>query len=175
MKRAAPLVAIVVLAGWTAKAQVVRYIDGIFVAPRGGAPIELIAYAEQMSTGRLKMANGSLEDAPFVHELVSVLTSLPHWQPIGVLVTSTELFADDRAERRTLSYSVAKLNVYALGIRIADLERREKIEQLLKAVRASYDKPGFAFIVMSSDGYIRYYPMRLTAMEQSAASPDSQP
>lgn len=166
MKRAACVAAIVALGGWGLEAQVVRYIDGIFVAPRGGAPIELIAYAEQTSTGRLSMANGSLEDAPLVHELVSVLASLPHWKPIGIMVTSTELFADDRAERRTLSFSVAKLNVYALGLRIVDLERREKIEDLLRAVRASYDKPGFAFVVMSSDGYIRYYPMRLTPMEQ---------
>lgn len=50
-------------------------------------------------------------------------------------------------------------------MRIADLEKRERIENILKAVRASYDKPGYAFIVMSSDGYIRYYPMRLSPLE----------
>jgi hypothetical protein len=157
---------LVVLAGLTAAAQVVRYIDGIFVAPRSGAPIELIAYAEQTSVGRLRMAEGTLEDAPLIHEAVSVLASLPHWQPIGVIITTTHLFKDERAERRTLSYSLSKLNVYALGIRIADLENRARIEDLLRAVRASYDQPGYAFIVMSNDGYIRYYPIRLTPLEQ---------
>jgi hypothetical protein len=167
MQRAAWVAVVVVaLTGVGAPAQVVRYIDGIFVAPRKGAPIELIAYAEQTSVGRLRMAEGSLEDAPLIHEAVSVLTSLPHWKPIGAFVTTTELFKDERAERRNMSFAMSKLNVYALGLRIADLESRERIDEILRAVRASYDNPGFAFIVMSSDGYIRYYPMRLTPLEQ---------
>ncbi len=61
---------------------------------------------------------------------------------------------------------MSKLNVYALGLRIADLESRDRIEDILEAVRATYDNPGYAFIVMSNDGYIRYYPMRLTPLEQ---------
>lgn len=158
--------AVVALAGFASEAQVVRYIDGIFVAPRTGAPIELIAYAEQTSVGRLRMVEGTLDDAPLVHEVVSVLASLPHWKPIGAFVTTTELFKDERAERRNMSFAVSKLNVYALGLRIADLESRDKIEDILEAVRASYDKPAYAFIVMSNDGYIRYYPMRLTPLEQ---------
>ena len=166
MGRAAWAAVTILMAGLAPEAQVVRYIDGIFVAPREGAPIELIAYAEQTSVGRLRMAGGSLDDAPLIHEAVSVLASLPHWQPIGVIITTTHLFKDERAERRTLSYSVSKLNVYALGIRIADLENRARIEDLLRAVRASTDQPGYAFIVMSNDGYIRYYPMRLTPLEQ---------
>lgn len=156
----------VALAASSLQAQVVRYIDGIFVAPRTGAPVELIAYAEQTSVGRLRMSEGTLEDAPLIHEAVSVLTSLPHWKPIGAFVTTTELFKDERAERRNMSFATSKLNVYALGLRIADLENRDRIEDILRAVRASYDKPGYAFIVMSNDGYIRYYPLRLTPLEQ---------
>ncbi len=163
----AAIVAVVVaFVGFAPEAQVVRYIDGIFVAPRSGAPIELIAYAEQTSGGRLRMAEGTLDDAPLIHEAVSVLASLPHWKPIGAFVTTTELFKDERAERRNMSFAVSKLNVYALGLRVADLESRDRIEDILKAVRASYDTPGYAFIVLSNDGYIRYYPMRLTPLEQ---------
>jgi hypothetical protein len=150
----------------TGRAQTVRYIDGVFVAPRGGAPIELIAYAEARSTGMLNMQRGTLEDAPLVHELVSVLTSIPNWRPQSVTVSTEEIFRDERAERRALVFAVNKLNVYALGLRISDLERREKIESLLKSVRASYDNPGYAFIGMQSDGYVRYYPIRLTPMER---------
>lgn len=166
MKRTAWVAVLVALAGFATQAQVVRYIDGIFVAPRTGAPVELIAYAEQTSVGRLRMAEGTLDDAPLIHEAVSVLASLPHWKPIAAFITTTHLFKDERAERRNMSFAVSKLNVYALGLRIADLEKRERIEHILKAVRASYDNPGYAFIVMSSDGYIRYYPMRLTPLEQ---------
>jgi hypothetical protein len=166
MKPAPAVALLVVLAGFAPEAQVVRYVDGIFVAPRTGAPVELIAYAEQTSVGRLRMAEGTLDDAPLIHEAVSVLASRPHWKPIGAFVTTTHLFQDERAERRNMSFAVSKLNVYALGLRIADLENRERIEDLLRAVRASYDTPGNAFIVMSSDGYIRYYPMRLTPLDQ---------
>ena len=167
MRGAGSLVAVMFLGAVVAgHAQTVRYIDGVFIAPRGGAPIELIAYAEALSTGVLRMQQGTLEDAPLVHELVSVLASLPSWKPKSVTISTAQVFRDERAERRGLVFSINKLNVYALGLRIADLERREKIDSLLKAVRASYDNPGYAFIGMEADGYVRYYPMRLTPMEQ---------
>lgn len=160
------IVPLVVAAGVAAHTQTVRYIDGVFVAPRGGSPIELIAYAEALSTGVLRMQRGTLEDAPLVHELVSVLASIPNWRPKSVTISTAEAFRDERAERRGLVFAVSKLNVYALGLRIADLETRAKIDSLLKSVRASYDNPGYAFIGMEADGYIRYYPMRLTPMER---------
>jgi hypothetical protein len=168
VKRSACIAAIVALAGLVSEAQTVRYIDGVFVAPKGGAPIELIAYAEARSTGILRMSHGSLEDAPLVHEVVSVLASLPNWRPVSITISTEEIFKDERAERRGLVFAVSKLNVYALGLRIADLERRERIESLLKAVRASVGNPGYAFVGMESDGYVRYYPMRLTPLENYA-------
>ena len=158
--------AAIVVYGLSAEAQTVRYIDGVFVAPRDGAPIELIAYAEARSTGVLQMQQGTLEDAPLIHELVSVLTSMPHWRPRSVNITTEKAFRDERAERRTLSFAVNQLNVYALGLRIADLEKRATIDRLLRAVDASVENPGYAFIVMESSGYIRYYPLRLTPLER---------
>jgi hypothetical protein len=165
--RRAMMFGLFLVATATVGGQTVKYIDGVFVAPRGGAPIELIAYAEANSRGIFKMQQGTLEDAPLVHEVVSVLISLPHWQPRTPIVTTTEAFRDEQAERRTLRIAVHKLNVYALGVRIADLEKRDKINSLLKAVRASYDKPGYAFIVIEADGgYKRFFPIRLTPLEQ---------
>ena len=167
MQRAAfALAALLAAAGVGGDAQTIRYIDGVFIAPRGGSPIELIAYAEALSTGVLRMQHGTLEDAPLVHEIVSVLASLPNWRPKSVTVSTAEAFRDERAERRGLVFAVSKLNVYALGLRIVDLEQRKKVDSLLKSVRASYDNPGYAFIGMESDGYVRYYPMRLTPMER---------
>jgi hypothetical protein len=166
MTRLGWILAASVTLGIAGQAQTVRYIDGVFVAPRNGAPIELIAYAESLSTGVLRMQRGTLEDAPLIHEVVSVLTSLPTWRPQSVTITTEEAFRDDRAERRGLVFAVNKLNVYALGLRISDLERRDKIESLLKAVKASPVNPGYAFIGMHSDGYVRYYPIRLTPVER---------
>ena len=158
--------ALLVLWSAVGAAQAVRYIDGLFVAPRDGSPIELIAYAEAMSTGILRMQRGSLEDAPLVHELVSVLASLPSWRPHSVTLATEQIFRDERAERRNLAFAVSQLNVYALGLRISDLERRDKIESLLKAIRASATNPGYAFIGLQADGYVRYYPMRLSPLER---------
>jgi hypothetical protein len=167
MKRVGLVGAFVAAAGLVGEAQVVRYIDGVFIALKSGAPIELIAYAEARSTGVLAMQRGSLEDAPVVHELVSVLTSVPNWRPRSVTIATDHIFRDERAERRSVVFAIQKLNVYALGLRISDLERRDKIEPLLRAVRASYDHPGYAFIGMESEGInTRYYPMRLTPLEK---------
>jgi hypothetical protein len=142
----------------------VRYIDGLFLASKGGV-VELIAYAEEMNRGTLRMQHGSLEDAPVVHELTRLMASIPLWPPVGVIVASAAIFHDDRAERRRLAISGQKVNVYAVEVRVADLERREKIESLLKSVKASYDSPGYAFIILASGDYRRYYPIRLTARE----------
>jgi hypothetical protein len=148
-------------------AQAVRYIDGIFIAPRDAtAPIELIAYAEALSTGVLRMQHGSLEDAPLVHEISGAFVSLPNWKPAGAFIGTTELFRDDRAERRRLSFAVQPRNVYAVALRIVDLESREKIESLLKAVRASAENPGYAFIVVAAETHVKYYPLRLTPLER---------
>ena len=148
-------------------AQVVRYIDGVFIAPKNAsAPIELIAYAEALSTGILRMQQGTLEDAPLVHEISGAMVSVPNWRPIGAIVGTTELFRDERAERRRLAFASRPRNVYAVALRIVDLERRETIEQLLTAVQASQDRPGYAFIIIGSDAHVKYYPMRLTPDER---------
>jgi hypothetical protein len=160
------LASVLAMGGDALHAQVVRYIDGVFVAPKGAsAPIELIAYAESLSTGILRMQYGSLEDAPLVHEIAGAMVSVPNWKPVGAFVGTTELFRDDRAERRRLSIAAQQRNVYAVALRIVDLERRERIEALLRSVRASADAPGYAFIAIASGEHVKYYPVRLTPLE----------
>jgi len=112
------------------------------------------------------MTTGTLEDAPTVHEITRILCSLPLWKPAGILITTERIFREDRVEQRQLAFAVRKLNVYALELRVVDLERRAKIDSLLKTVRASHDAPGYAFVVLTSGDYRRYYPIRLTAGER---------
>jgi hypothetical protein len=167
MQAVGVLAAAVVMSAHVLGAQAIRYIDGIFIAPKGATvPVELIAYAEALSTGVLRMQHGSLEDAPLVHEISGAFVSLPNWKPLGAFIGTTELFRDDRAERRRLSFAIQPRNVYAVALRIVDLESREKIESLLKAVRASADTPGYAFVVVASEAHVKYYPMRLTPLER---------
>jgi hypothetical protein len=140
-----------------------KYIDGVFVATRRG-PVELIAHAELTSRGQLRMQQGSLDDAPVVDELVGILCSLPLWRPNAIVLATSTIFSSDKAERRVLSFSGRKLNVYASELRVVDLERRSKIDSLLKSVKASAAAPGYGFVVVTThDGMApRYYPFRLT-------------
>jgi hypothetical protein len=167
MRLAGGVLGMTMLLASAVSAQAVRYIDGVFVAPKNGtAPIELIAYAEARTTGVLRMLHGALDDAPLVHEVAGVLVSLPNWQPLGALVGTTELFRDELAERRQLSFAVQRRNVYAVAVRLVDLERRERIEQLLKSVRASAEVPGYAFVIVGSENHVKYFPIRLTPDER---------
>jgi hypothetical protein len=167
MKWIAVVAAGLALAGTGGSAQVVRYIDGVFIAPNDGdAPLELIAYAETLSNGLLRMQHGTLDDAPLVHEIRGAMVSVPNWRPAAVFVGTSELFKDERAERRRLPFATQPRNVYAVALRIADLERRDRIDSLLKSVRASPDTPGYAFIAIASDTHVKYFPMRLTPLDR---------
>jgi hypothetical protein len=76
-------------------------------------------------------------------------------------------FRDDRAERRILPTVQRTLNASTATMRVSDLERRAKIDQILSSVGASLDTPGFAFVVMAvRDGQPRFYPIRLTPDER---------
>ena len=144
-----------------------QYINGMFVYVKGSGPTELIAWAEANSRGQLRMQQGSLEDAPVVHEIEGIFTSIPLWRPVRVFVSTEHIFHDDRAEVRHLAIASRVMNVYTLALRVADLERRAKINSLLTSVRASADMPGYAFVVLRSSGISdRYYPIRLTPDER---------
>lgn len=142
-----------------------RGANGVFIRTADGVT-ELLVYAEPMQTGMLRMTRGELDQAPVIHELDSILTSLPNWRPLGVFVATAALFRDDRAERRLLPIAARMRNVYAADVRVVDLERRESINALLRSISASADSPGYAFVVLDLNGVRRCYPIRLTPLEQ---------
>jgi hypothetical protein len=65
------------------------------------------------------------------------------------------------------------VNVFALELRVADLEQPARVAQLLESVRASGDNPGYVFVVMFSSGLMRYYPVRL-ALEADDRGPKTE-
>jgi len=147
--------------------QTVKYIDGVFVTPREGPPIALTAYAEANPRGILQMLKGSLEDAPYVDVVTSVVVSLPNWRPVAAVITTKAAFRDELVEKRQLPISARQLNIYALRVRIPELERRDRIDALLKSLRASYDNPGYAFVVIQSEGRAaQWFAFRMSPLEQ---------
>jgi len=146
--------------------QTVKYIDGVFVTPRDGTPIALTAYAEVTQNGILQMVKGSLEDAPYVGEVTSVRVSLPNWRPVAAFIATKAAFRDALVEKRQLPISARQLNIYAFSVRVPELERRDRIVALLNSSRASYDNPGYAFVVIRSEGRAaQWFALRLTALE----------
>ena len=163
----AVLIGVSLLCAAAVRAQTVRYVDGVFVTPRKGPPIALTAYAEANPHGILQMLKGSLEDAPYVDEVTSVLVSLPNWRPVAALITTKAAFRDELVEKRQLPISARQLNIYAFRVRIPELERRDRIDALLKSLRASYDNPGYAFLAVKSEGRAaQWFALRMSALEQ---------
>jgi hypothetical protein len=136
------------------------YQSGVFVATPHG-PIELTAWAEVMRSGQLRMAKASLENVPTVTDFLGILCNVPNWRPGGVMIASEAIFRDERAERREVAYALRLKNITAFEVRVEDVERKDRLAQLVRAVRASEQMPAYVFIVMSTNGLNRLYPFRV--------------
>jgi hypothetical protein len=136
------------------------YQPGVFVATPHG-PIELTAFAEVMRSGQLQMAKGSLENVPTVTEFLGILCNVPNWRPGGVMIANKAIFRDERAERREVPYALRMKNISAFEVRVENVERRDRLAQLIRDVRASDEDPAYVFIVMASNGLNRLYPFRV--------------
>jgi hypothetical protein len=152
--------AVCVLASQAAVAGQGSYSHGVFVGTSDG-PIELTAYAEVATNGRLRMAKGSRENIPTLSEVLRVLCNVPNWQPGAIMIASQDIFVDEKAERRELRFAVRRLNISALELKVEDLERRDRLAQLLEGVGASETSPAFAFVVMVGNGMSRFYPFKV--------------
>ena len=138
-----------------------RYIDGVFVYD-GGAPIELLAYATPLSSGRMELAQASFDDVPVMNQVRGVLCSIPNWKPVRVWVASMTAFRNDRAERRQLRFQVRQINIYASELRVPDLESPAGIARLVKQVHASPENPLLMFVTMTSQQVVREYVVQLS-------------
>jgi len=136
------------------------YQSGVFVATPHG-PIELTAWAEVMRSGQLRMAKASLGNVPTITDFLAILCNLPNWRPGGVLIASELIFSDERAERREVPYALKLKNISAFEVRVEDVERKDRLAQLIRDVRASAEDPAYVFIVMAANGLNRLYPFRV--------------
>ena len=136
------------------------YINGVFVSSPTG-PIELTAYAEVARNGQLRMAKGSLENVPTFTEVRGILCNLPTWRPGSVLIANEAIFRDERSERRELRFAVRLRSISAFDVRVEDVERKERLADLIRAVGGNSEMPAYVFIVMVTNGLERLYPFRV--------------
>jgi hypothetical protein len=136
------------------------YTPGIFVGtPRG--PVELIAYADRINNGQLRMSYGTFEDVPAIESLQRLLCNLPSWKPVLVWLSTRRIFRDEYAERRELRYAVRPLNLIALEVRVAAIEDPAGLRQLVTSVGASGDDPAYLFVTMTNGSVTREYIVEL--------------
>jgi hypothetical protein len=124
--------------------------------------IPLKAYAEFLPAGILRLTSGSEQDIPTIDTFRFVRCSITGWQPAAVLAASEALFRSEYAERRLLPIATRPVGVTAVAVRVADLERPERIADLHKAIgEPEGGDNAYFFLVLTSGGITRYYPFRI--------------
>ena len=145
----------------SARVHAQRYIDGVFVHD-GRDPIELLAYATSLASGGMELARASFDDVPVLTQVRGVLCSIPNWKPVRVWAGSKAVFHDDRAARRELRFQVRQLNIYALDLRVPDVDQPAGVSRLASRLGAGPDNPLFLFVTMTSDRMLREYMVQLS-------------
>jgi hypothetical protein len=124
--------------------------------------VPLKAYAEFMRSGVLQIVSGSTRDIPTVSDVSYIRCGLTGWAPKGVMVASEELFKSETAERRLLPIFVRPIAVSTVAVRVADLEKPERIAELRRAVKVPEGgERSYFFLILSSGDMTRYYPFRI--------------
>ena len=154
---AAAIVAVATLAAPAASAQQAPIV--LFTSTE---QIPLKAYAEFLRSGVLKLVSGSPRDIPTITDFSHFRCGLTGWAPKGVMVASEELFQSETAERRLLPVFLKPVAVSTVVVRAADLEKPERIAELLRAVKVPEGgERSYFFLILSSGDMTRYYPFRI--------------
>jgi len=137
-----------------------QFIEGVFTATDSGDPLEMIAWAEPLRGGMLKMAHGFLEDAPILPRTYRFLVNVAGFNMAGVLAVNQDVFSTqlDRLESTMLPHSAVKLNIRTVEVGVPELEDWNKVQRLRKSMKATTDKPLILFIVLTNGVVTRFYP-----------------
>ena len=124
--------------------------------------IPLRTYAEMMRAGILQITSGAVKDIPTVDSFRSIRCSLTGWRPVAVMAAGDELFKSEYSERRVIPISTRPVGVTAVTVRVADLEKPERIAELHRAIK----KPeggddAYFFLILTSGDITRYSPFRM--------------
>jgi hypothetical protein len=135
---------------------------GLFIGTRVHR-IRLTAFAEPIAGHRLRMANGKLDAIPVIAPAAGlrVFSAVPNWQPSSIVLGNTAIFNDGQVTTRTLPVVGRQIAPFALELRVPDLEDPGAVARLIASVNALGDKFAYLFVVMSSNGVTRYFPVRL--------------
>ena len=124
--------------------------------------IPLKTYAEFMRSGILRITHGSVKDIPTVDSIRFIRCSRTGWRPVAVMAASEELFKSEYAERRMIPIATRPVGVTAVTVRVADLERAERIAELHRAIKQPEGGDNaYFFLILTSGEITQYYPFRM--------------
>jgi hypothetical protein len=124
--------------------------------------IPLKTYAEFMRAGILQITSGAVKDIPTVDSFRFIRCAITGWRPVAVMVAGDELFKSEYSERRMIPISTRPVGVTAVTVRVADLEKPERIAELHGAIKHPEGGPdAYFFLVLTSGDITRYYPFRM--------------
>jgi hypothetical protein len=124
--------------------------------------IPLKTYAEFMRSGILRITHGSIKDIPTVDSIRFIRCSRTGWRPVAVMVASEELFTSEYAERRMIPIATRPAGVTAVTVRVADLEKPERIAELHRAIKQPEGGDNaYFFLILTSGDITQYYPFRM--------------
>jgi hypothetical protein len=122
----------------------------------------LKTYAEFMRSGILRITHGSVKDIPTVDSIRFIRCSRTGWRPVAVMAASEELFTSEYAERRMIPIATRPVGVTAVTVRVADLERPERIAELHRAIKQPEGGDNaYFFLILTSGDITQYYPFRM--------------
>lgn len=154
---AAAIVAVLLLSSTAALAQ-----DTGVLLVTGTEQIPLKTYAEFMRSGILRITHGSLKDIPTVDSIRFIRCSRTGWRPVAVMAASEELFTSEYAERRMIPIATRPIGVTAVTVRVADLERPERVAELHRAIKQPEGGDNaYFFLILTSGDITQYYPFRM--------------
>jgi hypothetical protein len=129
--------------------------------------IPLKTYAEFMGSGVLRITHGAIKDIPTVDSIRFIRCARTGWQPVGVMAASEELFKDEHAERRLLKIATRPVGVTAVAARVADLEDRQRVAELHRAIgQPEGGDKAYFFLILTSGQVTQYYPFRMRQAAQ---------
>lgn len=124
--------------------------------------IPLRTYAEFMRAGILRITSGAVKDIPTIETFRFIRCSITGWRPVAVLVASEDLFKSEYAERRMIPIALRPVGVTAVAVRVADLEKPQRIAELHRAIgRPEGGDEAYFFLGLTSGDVTRYYPFRM--------------
>ena len=159
-RRSIKLAAALMAALWRATPALAQDTGVLLVTETEQIPLK--AYAEFMPTGLLRITHGSFKDIPTVDTIRFIRCSRTGWRPVSVMAASDELFTSEYAERRFIPIATRPVGVTAVAVRVADLERPERVAELHRAIKQPEGGDNaYFFLVFSSGGITQYYPFRI--------------